>query len=386
MARILLGVSGGIAAYKACELTRLLVKGGHDVVPLVTPGAERFVRAETFLALARRPAQRGSLRAPDARRPARRRAVHGEHARQARSRARRQPADRGGARASRAGARRAGDEPAHVGAPGDARERRDAARARRRAGRARRGRDGRGRVGRRPDGRARGDRGADRAAARAADARRQARARHRRRHARGGRRGALRRQPLVRPDGRRARRGGAAARGGGRPARGQPRRRSRPPGVEVVATPTAEAMLEAAAGAEFDLALLAAAVADYRPAAALATKRAEERRAVDARARADHRHRAPPRRAQARRARCSSTFGAELGEDGLERKRRMLDDKNADLVVFNDVSRADIGFDAAENEVVLVTPRRRAARRQGARSRPSPPRSSTRPSACSAAA
>src|SRR5947208_3931259 len=53
MARILLGVSGGIAAYKACELVRLLVKGGHEVVPLVTPGAERFVRAETFFALAR---------------------------------------------------------------------------------------------------------------------------------------------------------------------------------------------------------------------------------------------------------------------------------------------------------------------------------------------
>ena len=43
MARVLLGVSGGIAAYKACEVCRLLVKGGHDVVPLVTPGAERFV-------------------------------------------------------------------------------------------------------------------------------------------------------------------------------------------------------------------------------------------------------------------------------------------------------------------------------------------------------
>ena len=56
MSRILLGVTGGIAAYKACELTRLLVKGGHDVIPLVTPGAERFVRAETFNALARRPA------------------------------------------------------------------------------------------------------------------------------------------------------------------------------------------------------------------------------------------------------------------------------------------------------------------------------------------
>src|SRR4051812_39811925 len=54
MARILLGVTGGIAAYKACELTRLLVKAGHDVVPLVTPGAQRFVTEETFLALARR--------------------------------------------------------------------------------------------------------------------------------------------------------------------------------------------------------------------------------------------------------------------------------------------------------------------------------------------
>src|SRR5436305_3540496 len=55
MARILLGVSGGIAAYKACEVCRLFVKGGHEVVPLVTPGAERFVTAETFRALARRP-------------------------------------------------------------------------------------------------------------------------------------------------------------------------------------------------------------------------------------------------------------------------------------------------------------------------------------------
>src|SRR3954464_15739322 len=53
MARVLQGVSGGIAAYKACELTRLLVKAGHDVTPLLTPGAERFVTAETFRALAR---------------------------------------------------------------------------------------------------------------------------------------------------------------------------------------------------------------------------------------------------------------------------------------------------------------------------------------------
>src|SRR5205809_1683476 len=57
VAKILLGVTGGIAAYKACELTRLLVKAGHDVVPLVTRGAEEFVTAKTFAALARRPAQ-----------------------------------------------------------------------------------------------------------------------------------------------------------------------------------------------------------------------------------------------------------------------------------------------------------------------------------------
>jgi phosphopantothenoylcysteine decarboxylase/phosphopantothenate--cysteine ligase len=57
MARILLGVTGGIAAYKACELTRLLVQAGHEVIPLVTRGADRFVRRETFAALARRPAK-----------------------------------------------------------------------------------------------------------------------------------------------------------------------------------------------------------------------------------------------------------------------------------------------------------------------------------------
>src|SRR4029078_12945510 len=54
MARVLQGVTGGIAAYKACELTRLLVKGGHDVTPILTPEAESFVTARTFEALARR--------------------------------------------------------------------------------------------------------------------------------------------------------------------------------------------------------------------------------------------------------------------------------------------------------------------------------------------
>src|SRR4249919_1222565 len=54
MPKILLGVTGGIAAYKACTLVRLLVRAGHDVYPVLTAGAERFVAAETFNALARR--------------------------------------------------------------------------------------------------------------------------------------------------------------------------------------------------------------------------------------------------------------------------------------------------------------------------------------------
>ena len=48
-------------------------------------------------------------------------------------------------------------------------------------------------------------------------------------------------------------------------------------------------------------------------------------------------------------------FGAESGQAGLERKRRMLTDKNIDLVVYNDVSTPGIGFDAPDNAVTLVT-------------------------------
>jgi phosphopantothenoylcysteine decarboxylase/phosphopantothenate--cysteine ligase len=54
VARILLGVTGGIAAYKACTLARLLVRAGHDVYPVLTASAERFVSAETFFALAQK--------------------------------------------------------------------------------------------------------------------------------------------------------------------------------------------------------------------------------------------------------------------------------------------------------------------------------------------
>ena len=55
--RILLGVTGGVAAYKACELARLLVKGGHDVQVVLTEAAARFVTPMTFEALTGRPAR-----------------------------------------------------------------------------------------------------------------------------------------------------------------------------------------------------------------------------------------------------------------------------------------------------------------------------------------
>jgi phosphopantothenoylcysteine decarboxylase / phosphopantothenate---cysteine ligase len=48
VARILLGVSGGIAAYKAVELVRLATRAGHSVRVVQTPAAQRFVGAATF--------------------------------------------------------------------------------------------------------------------------------------------------------------------------------------------------------------------------------------------------------------------------------------------------------------------------------------------------
>lgn len=53
--RILLGVSGGISAYKAVELLRLLTKAGAVVDVAMTPNATRFVGVETFRALSGRP-------------------------------------------------------------------------------------------------------------------------------------------------------------------------------------------------------------------------------------------------------------------------------------------------------------------------------------------
>ena len=54
--RILLGITGGVAAYKAAELTRLLVKAGADVRVAMTEAATRFVGSATMQALSGQPA------------------------------------------------------------------------------------------------------------------------------------------------------------------------------------------------------------------------------------------------------------------------------------------------------------------------------------------
>ncbi len=55
MARIVLGVSGGIAAYKACSLLRLFTEAGHDVTVVPTASALQFVGAATWEALSGKP-------------------------------------------------------------------------------------------------------------------------------------------------------------------------------------------------------------------------------------------------------------------------------------------------------------------------------------------
>src|SRR5436305_1079177 len=52
MARVLLIVGGGIAAYKSLELVRLMKKAGHEVTPVLTKGGEHFVTAMSLGTLA----------------------------------------------------------------------------------------------------------------------------------------------------------------------------------------------------------------------------------------------------------------------------------------------------------------------------------------------
>ncbi len=359
VARILVGVTGGIAAYKACELVRLLVKAGHDVTPIITRGAERFVAATTFWALARKdpptdpyphlvdadalvvaPLTAHTMarlahgladdlltetalahRGPLVLAPAMNTAMW-EHA------------------ATQDNLALLVERGAVLVGPAD--------------GELAEGLVGTGRMAE-PTAIVAGLEavlGGEAAAEGPLAGRRVL-------VTAGGTREPL---DAVRFLGNRSsgRMGVALAevarqRGATVTLLAANLQVAEPAGIEVVETPTAaDLRREALARADADVVLMAAAVADYRPAEPLDGKRpksadpwtislvptADVARALGA---------------ARRNGQVLVAFGAESGQDGLARKRAMLADKNVDLVVFNDVGRSDIGFDSQANEVVLVT-------------------------------
>jgi phosphopantothenoylcysteine decarboxylase / phosphopantothenate---cysteine ligase len=355
VARVLLGVTGGIAAYKACELCRLLVRAGYEVTPLLTPDAERFVTAQTFEALARREAPRelyphlaeadllvvAPLSANTLAKLA-----HGLADNVLTQAA---LAFRGPVLAAPAMNVRMWEHPA---------TRENAARLRER---------GVELIGPAEGDLAEGERGPGRMSepeaifARALELL--------------GAAGPLRgkrvvvsaggtREPLdaVRFVGNRSsgKMGVALAR--------EARRRGAevtlvasnvsaraPEGVEVVSAPTAADVLAAmVARADADVLLMAAAVADYRPGNPERGKRPKDTETWTVELeRTDDVLRELARRR--RNGQVLVGFAADEGERGLERARAKLADKGGNLFVFNDVSRSDIGFDADENELVLIS-------------------------------
>jgi phosphopantothenoylcysteine decarboxylase/phosphopantothenate--cysteine ligase len=127
-----------------------------------------------------------------------------------------------------------------------------------------------------------------------------------------------------------------------------------PDGVEVVPTPTAaDLRREALARASADVVVMAAAVSDYRPVRVHEGKRPKDTETwhVELEPTPDVLRALGAARTERQ---VLVGFGAESGDVGLARKRAMLDGKNVDLVVYNDVGRDDIGFESPDNEVVLL--------------------------------
>jgi phosphopantothenoylcysteine decarboxylase/phosphopantothenate--cysteine ligase len=367
MAKVLLGVTGGIAAYKACELTRLLVKAEHNVVPIVTDGADRFVRRETFAALARRPAKedlyphltRADLLviAPLTANTMAKLAygladdVLTEAA----------LAHRGPVLVAPAMNPRMWSHPATQANAAILRER------------------GVELIGPDEGQTAEGERGVGRMAEPEeifervqellqTDLSRDEVQGH-------GGNGLLRgkhvlvtaggtREPLdaVRFVGNRS-----SGRMGVALAEEAQRRGAEvtliasnltvapPDGIEIVQAPTAADVQRATSShASADVVLMAAAVSDYRPAQTDAAKRPKDEKTwlVELEPTADVLRGLGESR---KNGQVLVGFAAETAANGLERARKKLSDKQVDLIVYNDVSRDDVGFDAKENEVVIVS-------------------------------
>jgi phosphopantothenoylcysteine decarboxylase/phosphopantothenate--cysteine ligase len=131
----------------------------------------------------------------------------------------------------------------------------------------------------------------------------------------------------------------------------------KPEGATVVEVETAEELLRAsqeAFGAS-DVLLMAAAVSDFRPRQAEGAKIAKagrDRLELELEPTEDV---LASLAGDRRPEQTLVGFAAEHGEGGVERGREKLRAKGLDLVVVNDISRGDIGFDADENEVTLLT-------------------------------
>jgi phosphopantothenoylcysteine decarboxylase / phosphopantothenate---cysteine ligase len=359
MARVLVGVTGGIAAYKACDLVRLLVKAGHEVIPLVTPGTERFVRAETFDALAHPTRTRSDEPYPHLERAdlyviapltanTLAKLAHGLADNVVTEAA---LAHRGPLLVAPAMNTRMWQHAA-------TRNNVELLRSR-----------GVELVGPEEGGLAEGDRGIGRMAepekifARAQEL--LSRTGDTSLHGKtvvvtaGGTREPI---DAVRFVGNRSSglMGAAIA--------AEARRRGaevtliaanlsveEPAGVEVVQTPTAADLArETLARADADVIVMAAAVADYRPAEPMQTKRPKD----DDSWRLELEPTDDVLRtltAQDANGRIVVGFAAETGEDGLARAREKRAVKQADLFVYNDVGDSGIGFDSAENEVVIIS-------------------------------
>jgi phosphopantothenoylcysteine decarboxylase / phosphopantothenate---cysteine ligase len=131
-----------------------------------------------------------------------------------------------------------------------------------------------------------------------------------------------------------------------------------PPGAKVVLVKTAADLADACARAfpTSDVLLMAAAVADFRPVAPAAHKlkktSAEAPTHIELESTEDV---LTALAAQRRPAQLLVGFAAEHGEGGLVNGREKLERKRLDAVVVNDISRSDIGFNSADNEVVILT-------------------------------
>ena len=131
----------------------------------------------------------------------------------------------------------------------------------------------------------------------------------------------------------------------------------RPEGVRWIDVETAEQLLSAVRE-EFpsaDVLLMAAAVADFRPRQAEGTKISKsgrDRLSLELEPTEDVLGELAPVR---RRDQTVVGFAAEHGEAAVERAREKLRRKELDAVVVNDISRTDIGFDVDANEVTIVS-------------------------------